>query len=202
MGYNNLGCDLRNYEGPQAALEVLTEGVRFATARGLEAAALMIRGSALPAMLSSGDLSATLAAAAELAVHAEDTGDEANLIEIRAIHALALTYTGRADETRNILDLIVDAARRSGRPDAIVSGFGCAAVVHATLGGHQEAGGLLTDIASAQVSTTPLNWPPICLCSCAPPSPSATPASAPSRRPPHPPLSLRRACVGGGTSSP
>ena len=144
--YNNLGCDLRNYEGPRAALEALSEGLRFATARGLEGPALMIRVSALPAMLSDGDLSANLAAAAELAVLAEDSGEERVLIEIRAIQALALTYTGRADETRNFLDLILDAARRSGSPNRIVYGFGCAAAAHATLGDHGTAAGLLTNI--------------------------------------------------------
>ena len=140
INYNNLGVALRNFEGPQAALDVLSEGLAFATARGLEDVALIVRGSALPATLSTGDLTATLTAAAELAVHAEDTGDELSLIEIRAIQALALAYTGRADETRGVLDLIVNAARRSGRPDLIVSGIGCAAVVHATLGDHRRRG--------------------------------------------------------------
>ncbi len=144
--YNNLGCDLRNYHGPQAALDVLSEGLRFAAARGLEELASSIRGSALPAMLSNGDLPATIGAAAELAVLAEDSGEEYNLIEIRAIQALALTYTGRADETRSLLGLIVDAARRSGRPDMTVSGLGCAAVAHATLGNHPAATSLFTDI--------------------------------------------------------
>ena len=148
--YNNLGVDLRNYEGPRAALEVLSEGLRFASARGLKEMALSIRSSALAAILSAGDLEATLDAAAELTMHAEDSGDEFDLVEIRTIQALALTYQGRSDAARGGLDAIVDGARQLGRSDLTTQGLGGAAVVYAALREQDAAVALLTEIEATE----------------------------------------------------
>ncbi len=144
--YNNLGVDLRNYEGPRAALEVFGEGLRFASARGLQEMALSIRSSALVATLCVGDLLATLAAAAELAVHAEDSGDELDLVEIRTIQALALTYEGHADAARDGLAAVVDGARQLGRSDLTAQGLGGAAVVYTALDERQAAVALLSEV--------------------------------------------------------
>ena len=60
--YNNLGVEIRNFQGPAAALDVLEEGLRFSEARGLQDGALAVRTSALPALLASGDLEGVLEA--------------------------------------------------------------------------------------------------------------------------------------------
>ncbi len=148
--YNNLGVDLRNYEGPRAALEVFADGLRFASARGLEEMALSIRSSALSAILSAGDLEATLDAAAEIATHAETSGDEFDLVEIRTIQGLALTYQGRAGAARDDLDAIVDGARQLGRSDLTTQGLGGAAVVYAALDEQSAAVALLTEIDATE----------------------------------------------------
>ncbi|MFY9914774.1 MAG: AAA family ATPase [Nocardioidaceae bacterium] len=150
MLYNNIGVNIRNYEGPVSALDIFKEGLGFAAVRGLEETALAIRTSALPAMLFTGDLEGALTAASELAVHAERAGDELDLIEIRGVQALVLTYCGRVDQVGGLLDAIIDAASQSRRADLIAQSLGGAAIVRAALGERAAAVSLLTDIETTE----------------------------------------------------
>ncbi len=144
--YNNHGIALWFFEGPPAALEAFDEGRRLAEVRGLDSAALGIRASALPVTMGAGDLEGTLAAAHTLGAQAEADGDEFSLIEIRAVQAVALTLQGRADEAAGYVNYLVDAVRRSIRPDNLAIGFGAAAVVHCALGERVAARALLTEL--------------------------------------------------------
>jgi class 3 adenylate cyclase/tetratricopeptide (TPR) repeat protein len=147
--YNNLGVEIRGFEGPAAALEVFGEGLRFAESRGLRDGALSIQTSALPAMLDVGDLDGVLAAASTLGEHAEQVADEFDLMEIRANRAAALMLRGRAGEAAEYLDWQVEAAARTGRADFITANFGSAVAVRVAMGQYEAAEELLAGIDTA-----------------------------------------------------
>ena len=146
--YNNLGVEIRNFQGPAAALDVLAEGLRFSEARGLQDGALTIRTSALPALLASGDLEGVLEATAVLEEQAERAGDEFDLMEIRASRASALALEGRPLDAARYLEWQVEASGRTGRADFIVANLTCAATVRIALGQAEEARALLAAIES------------------------------------------------------
>jgi class 3 adenylate cyclase/tetratricopeptide (TPR) repeat protein len=146
--YNNLGVEIGNFQGPAAALDVLAEGLRFSEARGLQDGALAVRTSGLPAMLASGDLEGVLEVTAELEEQAERAGDEFDLMEIRANRAYALVLSGRSLDAARYLDWQIEASRRTGRGDFIVTNLACAATVRIALGQEEEARALLAAIES------------------------------------------------------
>ena len=144
--YNNFGITLRNLEGPGAALEAFEEGRSLAEACGLKGTALNIQTSALPAMLGAGELGRALELAENLGEHAEEAGDEFDLMEIRSVQTIALVLQGRASEALGFLDQMVAAARRSGRPDLLTTDLGCVAVARAELGEAEASSALLAEI--------------------------------------------------------
>ncbi|HEY8018143.1 MAG TPA: adenylate/guanylate cyclase domain-containing protein [Actinomycetota bacterium] len=146
--YNNLGVEIRNFQGPAAALDVLEEGLRFSEARGLQDGALAVRTSGLPAMLASGDLEGVLEATAVLEEQAERAGDEFDLMEIRASRASALALQDRPLDAARYLEWQVEASGRTGRADFIVANLTCAATVRIVLGQAEEARALLAAIES------------------------------------------------------
>ena len=93
----------------------------------------------LPALLGAGELDELLASARALEERAEAAGDELDLIEIRSVMAIALTYRGEAADAERFLDRLVAAVRRTGRHDLIAASFGAVAVVRAALGAAREA---------------------------------------------------------------
>ena len=146
--YNNLGVDLRNYVGPPAALELLEAGLAFTTSRGLGEQELALRTTALTVTWAAGDLDGAFAAAADLTAHAENSGDEFDLIEIRAVQALVLSYRGRVLEAAELLQAIESASRRAGTPDDAAIGLGSVAVANASLGETATAARILEEIES------------------------------------------------------
>jgi class 3 adenylate cyclase/tetratricopeptide (TPR) repeat protein len=131
--YNNHGVQLWAIEGPTAALRVFDEGIRVAEDRGMASIALVVRTSALAASLSAGDLEQVRVVAPQLAARAETDADEFNLIEIRAVWSVALSFEGRASEAAGWVDGLVGAARLSARADMAVIGLGSAGIVSAGL---------------------------------------------------------------------
>ncbi len=149
--YNNLGVALRHFEGARAALAVFDEGIAFSTARGVEEIAMVTRTSSLSAMLSGTDLQQTLTVADDVATHAQETGDEFDLIEIGAVQALVLTYLGLAQDASDLPELpdrLARGARLSGRPDLAASGLGCAAIILVALGKEDAAAELMQELAT------------------------------------------------------
>jgi class 3 adenylate cyclase/tetratricopeptide (TPR) repeat protein len=146
--FNMLGIALRNFEGPRAGLAIFDEGRTFAEVRGLKDGAIQIRTSSLPAMFSSGGIQQTLQEATELSERGEAADDEDDLMEIRAVQAFALAFCGRTRDGAQFLDLIVPAARRTGRSDNITLGVGTAAILQAALGNTEAATLLLAEVES------------------------------------------------------
>ncbi len=146
--YTDFCITMRSFEGPRAALGTISEGLGFAEARGLKLMVLWMRTTALPARLGAGELAETLAEAATLGAHAEAAGDEFDLVEIRGVQAIALTYRGHAPEAASFLDPLAEAARRPGRADFILGGLGAVAIVRAALGEIDAAAALLGEIES------------------------------------------------------
>jgi tetratricopeptide (TPR) repeat protein len=157
--YNNLAIELRNFKGPRAALDTFTSGLAIAESRGVLYAELNIRGSMLPALLGAGELDELLASARALEERAEAAGDELDLIEIRSVMAIALTYRGEAGDAERFLDRLVAAVRRTGRHDLIAASFGAVAVVRAALGAAREAVAMLAEVETspALAETTELS---------------------------------------------
>ena len=148
---NNLGIELRNFEGPRVALETFATGLEVAEARGMRDVELNLRGSALPAMLGAGALEDLLDSATLQIEHAEEA--EVYLIEIRSVQAVALTYRGDADEARHFLGALVEAVRRTGRHDLIAPALGTVAVVRAALGESALAAAILREVDASLALT-------------------------------------------------
>jgi class 3 adenylate cyclase/tetratricopeptide (TPR) repeat protein len=151
--YNNLGIELRNFEGPRAALEAFATGLALAEARGIQDAAQTLRGSELVAMLGAGQLDDLIASATTVAERAEGAGDELELIEVRSVLAVALTYRGDARQAEPSLGPLAAAVRRSGRLDLTASSLGAVAVVRAASGQTAMAAEFLREMEAAPTLT-------------------------------------------------
>jgi tetratricopeptide (TPR) repeat protein len=144
--YNNLAVTLLDYEGPQAALAVLRDGLRFAEARGLQRVALGMSTSVLDPLMFAGEFDEALRSASALAERAESARDEGDLAWVLGVKAIAATMCGRADETARYLERLETLTRRAGRPDFLVLGFGGAALARAALGSTDRAETLLGEV--------------------------------------------------------
>ena len=144
--YNNFGWALMNFEGPRAALQIFEEGLGVAEVRGLKEMTIRIRTSGLLPTFAVGELAEALSEARALGEHAEGTGDEFDLVDIRGVQAIALTLRGEASDAAGFLDRLVESVRLMGRPDTIVVGLGHAAIVHAALREFEIAVALLLEV--------------------------------------------------------
>lgn len=122
----------------------------MAEARGLRDNALTIQSSALPAKFGAGALREVLVAASLIGGRAEEVGNELDLIEIRTVQAIALTYIGDVNEAERLLDPLAEAVRSTGRQDFVASGLGAVAVVRAALGDAVETAALMQEIEATR----------------------------------------------------
>jgi hypothetical protein len=148
------GSVLLDYEGPEAALGVLRDGLPFVEARGLQRVALGMSTSMLDPLMFAGKFDEALRSASALAERAESARDEGDLAWVLGVKAIAATMCGRANETVPYLERVETLTRRAGRPDFLVLGFGGAALARASLESTERAEVLLEEVeASGGIDT-------------------------------------------------
>jgi class 3 adenylate cyclase/tetratricopeptide (TPR) repeat protein len=143
--YNNLGVGLWAFEGPEAALKVLREGIAFAQVRGLAEVVRFTRASTLDPLVDSGAFGEALEVAAWISDGSEDE-DALNLIAVRAARARILTLQGEASRGSDSLDWLESASREAAHSDFAVLGLGSASFARAGLGQDEAAAALLAEI--------------------------------------------------------
>jgi class 3 adenylate cyclase/tetratricopeptide (TPR) repeat protein len=148
--YNNLAVALSDFEGPAAALEVLRTGIAFAEARGLAVFTNLLTNGLAGGLLGIGEHDEALALSRELEARAEADGDVTGLLTARALIVRILALRGEAAQAAEWLDWLETTSRESGAADFIVMGLVPAAMARATLGHHDRATALLTEIEATQ----------------------------------------------------
>ncbi|HXJ66007.1 MAG TPA: hypothetical protein VNN79_19785, partial [Actinomycetota bacterium] len=144
MLHNNLGVELVAFDGPAAALEVLSAGIAFAQARGLIGSANWATSSTLYPLTDLGRFDEALDAAARLTEYQETAEVSLDLWGVRAAQARILTIRGRAAEAIDWLDGLESSA--PGSTDFVVIGLGASALVRAGTGDGPTAAALLNEI--------------------------------------------------------
>ena len=143
--HNNLGAALWVFEGPEASLAVMHEGIAFAQARGLAEMVDATMAGTLDELVDSGTLDEALEGAARLAerLESEDVGV---LTEVRALELRILTLRGQAARMADSLDWLESASRTTGSAEDVLIGLGSSAFARAGLGQVDRAAALLTEI--------------------------------------------------------
>jgi class 3 adenylate cyclase/tetratricopeptide (TPR) repeat protein len=151
--HNNFAEDLRPFEGPAAALEVLQEGIEFAQARGLTEVADALIGTTLEQLVQSGQHDQALTVASEVATRLEAAGSVADLTNVRSSQTRILDLRGRAEQTAERLDWLETASREGGSNDIAVQVLSTSASARAALGQYDRAAALLVEIETAPRET-------------------------------------------------
>jgi tetratricopeptide (TPR) repeat protein len=101
-------------------------------------------------LLGIGEHDEALALSRELEARAEADGDVTGLLTARALIVRILALRGEAAQAAEWLDWLETTSRESGAADFIVMGLVPAAMARATLGHHDRATALLTEIEATQ----------------------------------------------------
>jgi class 3 adenylate cyclase/tetratricopeptide (TPR) repeat protein len=138
--YNNLAVAAWLYEGPQASLDLLREGIDFAQRRGIAEFAGFMSAAQVSFMAQLGLTEDARADAARLADQAEQAGDTA-FIEPRGVQFLLLAECGQHEQAPSP-EPMLRAARDSGELQHMAEAVaGAAPLLHAQ--GHPEQARLL-----------------------------------------------------------
>jgi tetratricopeptide (TPR) repeat protein len=146
MLHNNLGMALWTIEGPEAALQVLREGIEFAEPRGLTGWVTTISASTLDSLTDLGALDEACDVATSLVEHLQDTGDVFDLLGVRTLLVRVLALRGQADQIASDLAWLESIAREQGSAEDVVIGLGSAALARASLGEDDAAAVLLEEV--------------------------------------------------------
>ena len=149
MLHNNLGVTRWVFEGPEAYLEVLREGIAYAKPRGLTAALDILMLSSLDALVNTGQHEEALALVAQMALRLEESGDMFGLLAVRAAQIRVFALRDESAEVVEALEWLVPAARGTEDPQLVVLCLGSAALEHAGLGQDEAATALLTELESS-----------------------------------------------------
>jgi class 3 adenylate cyclase/tetratricopeptide (TPR) repeat protein len=144
--HNNLGVLLWEFEGPEASLDVLREGIAFAQSRGLAEMVDASMTSMLVPLFDRGELDEALEVITGIADRLESGTAVADLIEVRAAQARILTLRGHAAEVAASLDWIESTCRGVGATQFVVAGLGSSALARAGLGQDDRVAALLTEL--------------------------------------------------------
>ena len=166
--HNNLGWALWAFEGPEASLEVLRDGIAYVKARGLTEMLDALTESSLDVLLDTGDHDEALALAAEIAPRLEASGDVFDLNAVRAVQARILAMRGQGAEVVEWLDWLEASSRELGSPEDIVLGLASAAMGRAGVGQDEAAAALLAELESYPGSRDNQGYPPCSRRWCAP----------------------------------
>jgi tetratricopeptide (TPR) repeat protein len=158
--YNNISAMTWPIEGPTAALGTGREGIAFAEARGMaEYASSMALGN-LDYLFELGRGDEATAAIPALAKHFEATGSVANLMGTRQAEILLLSLRGRAADALPLVDWLVQTARATGSPEALVGSLYAAGMALAATGHPEKARALLEEVEERPgIRQTP-QWAP------------------------------------------
>jgi tetratricopeptide (TPR) repeat protein len=159
--YNNLGQQHWAFEGPEAALVVLREGIVYAKARGLAGALDSLTESMLDALVETDALDEVLAIAAEVAPRLEASADIADLQGFLATQARALALRGQAMQAADVLARLESSSRELGSVEDIVQGLGSAALVRAELEQDEAVAALLVEVEACPGAREDLYYPPL-----------------------------------------
>jgi class 3 adenylate cyclase/tetratricopeptide (TPR) repeat protein len=128
--YNNLSVQVWVYEGPQAALDLLREGIEFSQRRGLSEIAEIMAGAQTSIAAELGHTDQALTDAARVADQLENAGD-INFTEPRSLQLRLLAERGQHDQAPSP-EAILKTARDSGEPQDIAMAVAAAApLLHA-----------------------------------------------------------------------
>src|SRR5262249_12895433 len=117
--YNNLAAVTWMYDGPQAALDLGSEGIEVCQRRGLPDVAEFIAGSQTPLLAELGRSEEALTGAAQLADLLEQTGD-ISFVDPRALQLRLLAGRGQHEQAPSPEPLL-KAARDSGQPQMMAA---------------------------------------------------------------------------------
>jgi predicted ATPase/class 3 adenylate cyclase len=128
--YNNLALVSWLYEGPQAALDLLREGIEFCQRRGISAMGGSMAGSQTPILAELGHTEQALSEATRLADQLEQLGD-INFAEPRSLQLRLLVERGKHDQALRPEPLL-KAARDSLQPQIMaITVAAAASLLHA-----------------------------------------------------------------------
>jgi class 3 adenylate cyclase len=145
---NNLALVRYAIEGPARALEAFEDTVAFCKERGLVEGASHAEANCPGLEAELGRTADALKRAARLAADAEVRGDDATLIELRAVELTTSVAVGQVESPLRTATQLAEMARSSGAADEFVVGLAAA-----TAGSAAEAPGetrkLLRELADA-----------------------------------------------------
>ena len=155
--HNNLGAALWVFEGPEASLGVMHEGIAFAQARGLTEMVDATMAGTLDELVDSGMFDEALEGAARLTERLE-SDDVGVLTEVRALELRILTLRGQAARMADSLDWLESASRKTGSAEDVLIGLGSSAFARVGLGQVDRAAALLTEIDATPGVREALNF--------------------------------------------
>jgi class 3 adenylate cyclase/tetratricopeptide (TPR) repeat protein len=127
--YNNLASLVQVNEGPRRALDLLREGIEFATSRGLTDASVFMQTGAAEALYQLGEWDESL----ELATEAAQWGREHRAAQNEALglqtKAYVLLHQGHPKEVASVAERLLELAREIGDLPVLVSALVLGAAV-------------------------------------------------------------------------
>ena len=151
-----LGYLLWVFEGPSASLVVMRETVAFARGRGLAGAADASLGSALDALVDTGEFDEALRVASDLETRPDDA--VVVLLSAHAARAEIAAVRGRGGEQVTSLDWLVAHSRGAGNLEWLIIGLASAALVYVSVGDPAAAVSLLSEIEGAPLARENANY--------------------------------------------
>lgn len=142
--YSNLAFAVGLYEGPQAELDLSTEGIDFSRRRGLENAAAGMAGLQSDCIALVGQTERALVQAAETAERLEAAGSVA-VIPSRSLQVRLLTEQGSSAQAPDPEPLLA-VARNSGDPQRLAEAVAGAAPLYHARGDREQARILLAEL--------------------------------------------------------
>jgi class 3 adenylate cyclase len=136
------------FEGPQASLQLVQEGLEVAHRRGAEEDVLSSRAGLVDALAAMGEWDGALAEAAALVPELETAEDVWDLLRLRSQQSSLLARRGEAGEARPLLGWLAEEGRRSDSVYIKAQSLLAAAAVHFGLGDTQAARDLLVEVAA------------------------------------------------------
>ena len=143
--YNNLALIAWLYEGSQAAVSALQEGIDFCQRRGLTEWALSMSGGVPPLLAELGQTEQALVEAGPLADRLQAAGN-VSFIEPRSLQLFLLAERGTHNQA-SAPDGLVAAARDSDEPQRIAQAFTASARLLLAQGQTQRARSLLVELS-------------------------------------------------------
>ena len=144
--HNNLGLDLRSFEGPAVSLEILRDGIAYAEARGLTEMLAALKETAIDVLLDTDEHEEAIALADELGERLEESGDVFDLIGVRSAQMRIHVLRGQTTQIGGMLDWVESTAREPEDPTMHQLGLGSVALARAALGQDQAAVALIAEV--------------------------------------------------------